>query len=392
MESDRTEDYYWYWLCSIPGVGAVKLRALLDEYGGAKEVYRHEFRAGDSPPVLTKTDLKLIEETKRDTRLYEDFCALKDKNIRFIHMNSPEYPDRLSQIYDAPAGLYVRGSLPPQDGVTVAVIGARGCTEYGRSVAYNLGKNFAYMGIHVVSGMALGIDAAGQSGCIDAGGMSVAVLGCGVDICYPRENIELYRKLSDKGCIISEYAPGTKPCRGTFPVRNRIISGLADVVVVVEARHRSGSLITVDLALEQNKEIMAVPGRIDDALSVGCNELLKMGAAVITCADDIRQIESVKRILEQRSEQKKNIFKNSQNLHGDDSTKSFDSNFYTNQLASEKNMVYSTVNLYPKDMDTIMRETGLDISEVSRQLLELQLSGAVRESGKNCYVRSSLKG
>ena len=175
-------------------------------------------------------------------------------DIQFVHIKSDKYPSKLKELYDSPACLYVRGKLPSETKASVAIIGARNCTEYGRSVA----------------------------------GYTCAVLGCGVDICYPSQNIELFTNIINNGCVLSEYPLGTRPISANFPVRNRIISGLADVVIVVEAKKKSGSLITVDLALEQNKEVMAVPGRIGDILSEGCNELIKQGAMVITNPEDIR--------------------------------------------------------------------------------------------------------
>ena len=357
MESGKVNDYYWYWLCNIPGIGRAKMNILLDEFGDARNVYQSDFDTHNAPYGISRTDIVHINEAKRDNKTYEEFCALADNNITFVHRQSDLYPRRLKNIPDAPVALYMRGRCVDDDAVTAAVIGARGCSEYGRQTAYNLGRSFAYMGIQVVSGMALGIDAAGQRGCLDGGGMSAAVLGCGVDVCYPR---------------------------------NRIISGLADVVIVVEARKRSGSLITVDQALEQNKEIMAVPGRIDDPLSAGCNELIKMGAMLITCADDIKQIDAVRQWVEKRLEQEKNNFKIGKTQCQNDFQKDCVDNSDTNLLASKKNMVYSTTNLYPKDIDTIIKESGLDISVVSQQLFELQLQGAVKEVGKNCYVRCSI--
>lgn len=390
MESDRVNDYYWYWLCNIPGIGRTKINLLLDEYGDAKHVYQSELSTYNAPYGISTRDIERMNESKKDKKIYEEFCALNDSGITFIHKQSDNYPSRLKNISDAPVGLYMRGRCVDDDAITVAIIGARSCSEYGRQAAYELGRSFAYMGIQVVSGMALGIDAAGQRGCVDGGGLSVAVLGCGVDVCYPRENIELYSRLEDTGGIISEYLPHSKPCKGAFPERNRIISGLADVVIVVEARKRSGSLITVDQALEQGKDIMAVPGRISDPLSAGCNELIKLGAMIITCADDIRQIDAVRQWVEQRASLEKNNFKTEETQCWNDFEKDYLDNSDINLLASEKNMVYSTTNLYPKDIDTIIKETGLDIAVVSQRLFELQLQGAIKEVGKNSYVRCSI--
>lgn len=203
------------------------------------------------------------------------------ERIRSLKRRDREYPGRLREIPGAPAELYLLGRLPEEDRPAVAIIGARDCSEYGRYVASGLGAALARNGIQVISGMARGIDGIGQEAALDAGGSSFAVLGSGVDVCYPAGNRRLYEKLKSRGGILSEYPPGTPPLSHHFPPRNRIVSGLADVVVVVEAREKSGTLITVDMALEQGREVYVVPGRVTDPLSVGCNRLLKLGAGLL---------------------------------------------------------------------------------------------------------------
>lgn len=200
---------------------------------------------------------------------------------RKILLTDREYPRRLLEIPQAPKQLYVRGKLPEEGVPSVAVIGARDCSYYGQEVAKRLGRLFGENGIQVISGMARGIDGIGQQAALQAGGSSFAVLGCGADICYPRQNQDLYDRRCKQGGVISEYEWGTPPRAGYFPPRNRIVSGLADAVIVVEARKKSGTLITVDMALEQGKEVYAVPGRLLDDLSSGCNYLIKNGAGIL---------------------------------------------------------------------------------------------------------------
>lgn len=202
--------------------------------------------------------------------------------MKIIYRTDPDYPGRLREIPRPPRALYVEGRLPAEGQASVAIIGARDCSEYGRYVAERLGRLMGKNGVQVVSGMARGIDGIAQGAALEAGGSSFAVLGSGVDVCYPAQNRELYESLKVNGGILSEYPPGTPARAGNFPPRNRIVSGLADAVVVVEAREKSGTLITVDMALEQGKEVFAVPGRLTDGLSAGCNRLLKMGAGILT--------------------------------------------------------------------------------------------------------------
>lgn len=218
------------------------------------------------------------------------------EGIRILKRGGREYPERLKEIQGAPAELYVLGRMPEEDRPAVAIIGARDCSEYGRYVASGLGAALARCGIQVISGMARGIDGIGQEAALDAGGSSFAVLGSGVDVCYPAGNRRLYEKLKLGGGILSEYPPGTPPLSHHFPPRNRIVSGLSDVVVVVEAREKSGTLITVDMALEQGREVYVVPGRVTDSLSAGCNRLLKLGAGILL--DEGEFLEEVWRICE----------------------------------------------------------------------------------------------
>lgn len=206
------------------------------------------------------------------------------KGIRCISCISEQFPDRLRQIPDPPFCLYVIGELPKEKMACVAMIGARACSTYGRGVAYSFGKELAGAGVGIISGMARGIDGVAQEGAIAGGGQTYAVLGGGVDYCYPSEHRGLYEAISQKGGVISEYLPGTEPRANFFPERNRIISGMADIVLVIEARKRSGTYITVTQALEQGREVYAVPGRVTDVLSDGCNALIKDGAGVADSA------------------------------------------------------------------------------------------------------------
>lgn len=223
-----------------------------------------------------------------------------DEEIRFITPFEKEYPERLRNIPDAPAGLYARGRLPVKKEVTVAVVGARDCSDYGKYVAEHLGTFLGQNGVTVVSGMARGIDGISQWAALEAGGTSIGVLGCGVDICYPAGNRTLFQRLLEQGTIFSEYPPGTPPRAMNFPARNRIVSGLADAVVVVEARSKSGTLITVDMALEQGKEVFVVPGRVTDRLSDGCNKLIKQGAGILLSPEEL--LEELKELRERTEE------------------------------------------------------------------------------------------
>ena len=233
---------------------------------------------------------------KRGSEYKEQLEKLKDKKyikelekqgIKVVSVNDRDYPAKLLPYNHRPEYLFYKGRLPDRDKPVVAMVGARACSNYGRKMARALARELSENGVQIISGMARGIDTYSQIGALEGGTPTFAVLGSGVDVCYPTENIELYNDILKNGGIISEYPPGAGPIAWHFPLRNRIISGLSDKVIVVEAREKSGSLITVEWALEQGKDVMAVPGRVGEKLSDGCNCLIRAGAGIITGANDV---------------------------------------------------------------------------------------------------------
>ena len=285
-------------------------------------------------------------------------------SIRYLSEKTEEYPDRLRNIINQPEGLYVLGQLPEKGEKIVAIVGARECSYYGESAARYFAGQLADAGVGIISGMARGIDAAAHQGALEAGGKTYAVLGCGVDICYPKSNRELYAKICVQGGIISEYSEGTPPLAFHFPMRNRIISALSDAVLIVEARKKSGSLITAELALEQGKDVYAVPGGIFDPLSEGCNHLIAQGAAIAFRPEDILTDMG---IFTKNSEKKKE--KN---------------NF---SLATREKLVYSHLCLLPKSVDALGREVEMPVEELLPILLELEMGGYAREVAKNHFIK-----
>ncbi len=278
MKRDEKKQYA-YWLCSIPKVGNRTMEKLLEVFGTPEGIYYASEK--EWAQLVKAAQLGEMKKHRRQWSLGEEYVKMQKQGIQFLLKEEPEYPQRLRQIPDAPLGVFVKGGLPEENGLSVAVIGARDCSEYGRFVAEELGRVLGENKIQVISGMARGIDSISQEAALRAGGTSVAVLGNGVDICYPAQSRSLYDRIQTQGCLLSSYPPGTAPRPQNFPPRNRIVSGLADVVVVIEARSKSGTLITVDMALEQGKEVYVVPGRVTDRLSDGCNGLLKQGAGIL---------------------------------------------------------------------------------------------------------------
>lgn len=280
-------DKYTYWLANVRGLGTAAREQLLETFGTGAAVY--EAAEKKLAAALDKNRLEKLLRTRKNWDVDREYARLSEKQISFVCTADAEYPERLRHIPDHPFGIYYRGRLPQPRKLAVAVVGARECSEYGHFVAAQLGRELGAAGVQVISGMARGIDGISQLAALDAEGESYAVLGNGVDICYPKGNKPIYDRLLVQGGILSTYPPGTSPKPQLFPPRNRIVSGLADVLVVVEARQKSGTLITVDMALEQGREVYAVPGRITDRLSDGCNKLVKDGALVFLSPRDFME-------------------------------------------------------------------------------------------------------
>lgn len=269
-------DFYWYWFTNISEIGTKTQQKLLKYF--EKPVNLYNASEQEVKSLLTERQWKRYAASKNQERLEKSAKRLIERGIQFIHRESAEYPERLLQLYEPPNLLYYIGRLPDYSKPVLAIVGARKATIYGRNMAREFASKLAGYGIQIVSGMAAGVDACSHWGALDVGGYTAGVLGGGIDTIYPRENFNLYREVYEKGGVISEYNIGISSRKGMFPMRNRIISAMADGVFVVEAGKRSGSLITADQGLELGKDIFALPGRITDFYSQGCNDLISQGA------------------------------------------------------------------------------------------------------------------
>ena len=269
------------------------------------------------------------------------------------------FPERLREIPESPGCIYLKGRLPDPVEMTVGIIGARDGTEYGKMVARTLAKELSEYGISIISGMAYGIDTAAHEGALLGGGKTYAVLGCGVDICYPAINIKLYSKIQEEGGIISEYPEGSPPLPHHFVARNRLIAGLSDILIVVEAKERSGTFITVDRALEQGKQVFVVPGRITDPLSRGCNKLLMEGASLCLSKEDILSCFSIE--AGKDNEKKPN-------------------------LKGEEKRIYNALDLEGKHIDALYKELEIPLQSLYSVLVKLEIEGYC-ESFSSSYYR-----
>lgn len=363
------QDYYWYWLNNIPGIGRRTIRKLLEEYHTPEQIYlSNEEQIGRF--LQRDKQKEAFHFSKKKDSIIKSFNRLEQKEIRFLHPDSTEYPKRFRTISDSPTGLYVKGQLPAQEQKSVAIIGARDCTRYGSEMARFFGRELSLCGVAIISGLARGIDGRAHEGALEANGYTLGILGCGIDRIYPEENYQLFMQMERTGGILSESNIGVMPSPGLFPERNRLIAGMADGILVVEAKEKSGTFITVDQGLEQGKEIFAVPGRVQDVKSAGCNHLIKLGAHMVTEVRDILEILH----LENKIVEKQNDF-------GQDE-------IYIKKiaLAPIEKKVYSCLRIEPKYLDEIIMEMRIAPQEVCMALNHLVVSGIVVETASNYYA------
>ena len=375
-----TEREYWLYLSRVKGMESGRRRILLDMFGTPEEIYKASEAALRSIPLLEDFHIDQLL-SYRSTDYEKEMEKFIRAGIGFVTVNDREFPDRLRNIPDAPPFLFYRGELSLNDKPAVAMVGSRKCSMYGRDMCMKFSYSLAEAGIEIISGMAAGVDGFAHRGAIKAEGKTFAVLGCGVDVCYPSMNRDIFDTLSGKrdeektvgekksyGGIISEYYPGDKALPYNFPQRNRIISGLCDILLVVEAGKKSGTFITVDHALEQGREIFAIPGRIGDTVSDGCNSLIKNGAMMATEPEDI--IEELKShyemLLSVEKKRKKTV---------------------KEKLSAEEKEVYDRLEPVPIGINEISGLTGVGYEKLTGILISLELKGLIKEAGKNLYIR-----
>ena len=360
----REEMEYEYWFANIKHLSDKRKKEIRKCMKCAKEIY-----------YIEETKLKQIVEKEEEVsailnsiktwKLKEEYEKLLRQEVSFFTCFDEEYPEELKQISFPPYAIYLKGKKMKKDVFRVAIVGARQCSPYGEIMAAEFAEVLAQNGAEIISGLARGVDSAGQRGALNVGGTSYGVLASGVDICYPRENIGLYTDLQERGGLISEKPLGMHPLPQYFPARNRIISGLCDVVLVMEAKERSGSLITADQALEQGKEVYALPGPVNSELSKGCNQLIKQGAGILITPLELIEELKISGTVKMKNKLKKQI-----------------------KLESAENIVYSCLGLYPKNVNQLIEETNMKLSELMNHLVSLEIKGHIREISKNYYVKN----
>lgn len=350
-------------------IGPKKVKSLLEYEPDAERAWNlpsHKLKCIEGWGSLA--DKFVIERSRIDVK--KEWEKILQKDIAVLYCDDSGYPACLREIYLPPTLLYIQGEVRA-DEKCVAIVGSRKATQYGRDIARRFAADLAATGICVVSGMAMGIDTWAHKGAMESGGRTVAVLGSGVDICYPQSNLQLKKNISCNGAVVSEFPPGTTPIPGNFPRRNRVISGMSVGTIVVEAMERSGALITADFALEQGREVFAVPGSINSPYSRGCNRLIKQGAKLVENLDDV--LEELGLILNKNS--------------GKNEIVELQKTEQLSFLSPDEEKVLSTIPYEPVHADELIQKAGINASTVSSTLLNLEINGLIKQMPGKFFVR-----
>jgi DNA processing protein len=355
----RTFD--WLTLERIPGVGPITIARLIKAFGNPRSAMEACFedirlRAG----LSEKTARNIVQFRPPDADILRDIKILEDLNTGVVTRWDLDYPENLTEIYDPPALLFVRGSVMPSDRRSVAVVGTRNPSRYGLEMTESITRDLVHAGITIVSGLARGIDTACHRSALKAGGRTIGVLGCGIDVCYPRENKSLVEEMIEHGAVISEFRPGIRPLATNFYRRNRIVSGLTKGTLVVEAAPKSGSLITAAHALDQNREVFALPGSILNKRSWGPHHLLKQGAALVESANDI--VATLFEPISTRPPMRPHTTQ--EDIEG---------------LSEIARSVLDSIDLDPVPIDSLCMSLKIDAGKLAGLLLELELRGLIKQ-------------
>ena len=348
-------------LSSIDKLTETKLYTLLEQFKTPKAI--KEAPKGDLASLVGDDIAQKIATLKIDDKSKKRYRLLKELNIKIIPYYSPDYPEWLKNINRFPPILFVRGTIKLDDEISIAVIGTRGATVYGKKIAEDFAAEFARAGVTVISGMARGVDTAAHRGALTNNGRTIAVLGSGIDICYPPENRKLMNEIAQNGAVISEFNIGTPPLAQNFPKRNRIISGLAKAIVAIEAKEKSGVMNTVRWALEQNKDVYAIPGNIYAKTSQGTNRLIKDGAIPITSADEVLESLGIK--YTKKEKQAKEIL-----------------------LTQEEKIVWEKLSFEPIYLDILSEKLNQPTGPILNTLLGLEIKGLVKQLPGMMFIKN----
>ncbi|MGE5678263.1 MAG: DNA-processing protein DprA, partial [Pseudomonadota bacterium] len=356
---------YIVWLSSLAGVGGKSCMNLIRYFGSAENVYGNTFHELMASGIVNEKTAAAISSDTNIAKADEYLKSMKEIGINVYTIHDSEYPQNLKNIYDPPPVLYVKGSIKAEDGLAIGIVGSRKATDYGLKTAERIAYRLAEVGITIVSGMALGIDSAAHRGALHAKGRTIAVCGCGLKYTYPVSNYNLGVEIARNGAMVSEYPFDTPANPYQFPARNRIISGMSLGVIIVEAGERSGSLITADYALEQGREVFAVPGNISSPNSVGTNSLIKSGAKLVSSIEDI--LEELKLDV---------VFKDKNEIAAVNNNEA-------TGISIEESLVLNILKKKEAGKDEITAVSGLPAGKIMAALTMLEIKGMVQQIGEN---------
>ena len=368
MSAEDVSD--WIALNMIPGVGEAHFRRLVDFFGSPGFALKASLKDLNRIRGLTPAVCQSIVDNRDKLPVERELEIVERRGCKIITIRDESYPANLKAIYAPPQLLYVKGDLLTADSLAVSIVGTRSATDYGRAVAEQLGSQLAARGVTVISGMAYGIDTAAHTGALNGGGRTIAVMGNGLDVIYPARNLRLLEKIVDSGAAISEFPMGMKPLRSNFPRRNRVVSGISLGTLVVEAPKRSGALITAEYALNQGREVFAVPGRIDSEASGGTHGLIKQGAKLVESVEDILE-ELPEHELEPFTKEDVEIAEEKMEL----------------QLSDDEKAIWKVISFSSIHIDDISRQSGLAPYKVSAALVMLELKGLALQSAGKMFTR-----
>ncbi|MBD3233813.1 MAG: DNA-protecting protein DprA [candidate division Zixibacteria bacterium] len=358
--------YDYIGLSLIPGIGEIRFHRLISHFKTASAVFDADIQELMEAGKISLNRANVLKAGYNQRDVESKLSKLKDCNISIITLEDADYPENLRQLNDPPPLLYFQGEIKYADSHCIAIVGSRKASPYGKSMTTRISEELVDAGFTVVSGFARGIDTIAHRTALDCDGKTIAVMGCGIDVVYPSENKELFTRITQSGCIISEFEPGKPPEARNFPKRNRLISGIASGVVIVEAAIKSGALLTANHALEQGREVFAVPGPVNSPSSEGTNNLIKSGAKLTTSINDI--LEELKIQLKcppiSRAEKDK-----------------------LGQLDGEQKVIYQNLDTVGVQIDKLVESTKIDISRLLGHLLEMELAGYVKTLPGKRYVR-----
>ena len=370
-----TREEIWYAVTSCKGISREEIDRILAVIGdpaalfgtsrdAAVDMLTQQSALFSGRAAITPERARLLQDQCDEKKIHEEMEGLERNGVRFLCQDTADYPERFKILKDPPFGLYVKGSLPAENEMTCGMVGARSCSEYGRAMSTRFAKRLAEHHVQIISGMALGIDAVCSRAALDANGRTFVVLGCGVDVIYPKENISLYYEIQmNGGGIISEYPPGTPPLAWQFPHRNRLIAAFSDTLLVMEARKRSGTLTTVAHALDLGKDVFALPGRVTDPLSESCNLLIRDGAGLLTTPEELLSALGIGKLKKGKKADPP----------------------IADVMAKR---LLQALDMEPSSLEVICQKTGIDAQEAAGKMFFLTLEGWAKEVSPGYYVKT----